>query len=301
MADTNLLLSGKVDYAEPTPGDQSVIPLSFNNDGRVRVSSKPGQFPIIAGGLTTLNQVLSMDVQDASNIVVHVKNTGTVTQAAGTFVFEGSIDSTDGNDGTWFGVQAVRSNANIIENGVATALALVAGAGALYSWELSVNAVKFFRIRCTVAVTASSIAYWTVIRGSYATEPIPAVQTHAVTGTVTSVPAGTSGVVYALTSAATTNAVLIKSTATNVYELTAFNATAATIYLKLFNKATAPVPGTDVPLITIPIAAGALVQYEFGAIGKRFSLGLGIAATAAAAATDATAIGVGAQISATYI
>ena len=32
------------------------------------------------------------------------------------------------------------------------------------------------RIRCTVAVTASAIATWTIQRGSYATEPIPAAQ-----------------------------------------------------------------------------------------------------------------------------
>lgn len=75
---------------------------------------------------------------------------------------------------------------------------------------------------------------------------------------------------------------------------------AATIYLKFYNKASAPTVGTDVPILTVPVAAGALWSAEYGRFGKRFATGLAIAITGAAVATDTTAVAVGAQLSLTY-
>lgn len=301
MAITDLLLAGKV----VANGDQSltvgdVTPIPMNTDGRVRVASKQGYFPASTANLQLVGDVLAVDVTDASNIVLHVKNTGTVTMAAGTYVFEGSIDSTNGTDGTWFAIQAARSNANTIELQNA-ALSITAGAGNAYGWEASVNAVRWMRVRCTVVPTASSIATWTVIRGSYATEPIPAAQTHAVTGSGTFTVGPASGSLYFLLGAATTNSAVVKSSAGNLMELSVFNPTAATIYVKLYNKATAPTVGTDGPIITIPVAAGALVQMPFGLVGKRFTTGIGIATTANAVATDTTVVAAGAQISITHL
>lgn len=298
MVEQLLLLSGKTQYAEQAPADGAVIPFSMNQDGRVRVASKPGTWPVSTADLAAVASVLTVDVAEASNVMVHLKNVGTATMSAGTFVFEGSIDSTNGTDGTWFSLQAVRSNANTIETSV-TNPALAANAGMAYSWELSVNAVKWFRIRTTVATTASSTARWTCIRGSYATEPVPAIQTHGVTGSVTATPATGTG--YALTTAASTNAAVIKSTAGTMYEVSVFNPTAATIYAKFYNKATAPTVGTDVPILVVPVAPNALASMDLGAVGKRFSAGIGIATTAGPASTDAVAIAAGAIISATYI
>lgn len=82
-------------------------------------------------------------------------------------------------NGTWFTIQAVRTNANTIE----TATGVLAAAPA-YGWELSVNALRWVRIRAT-AHTSGTMT-WMLQPGSYATEPIPAIQTHAVSGTVTS-------------------------------------------------------------------------------------------------------------------
>lgn len=110
-----------------------------------------------------------------------------------------------------------------------------------------------------------------------------------------------AGTAYAMVSAATTNGASVKATAGNLFELSLFNVTAATVYLKLYNKASAPTVGTDVPIMTIPVAAGAVWSAEFGRIGKRFSTGIALAITGAAAATDTTAIAAGAQLSATYV
>jgi hypothetical protein len=110
-----------------------------------------------------------------------------------------------------------------------------------------------------------------------------------------------AGTDYAMVSAATTNGASVKATAGNLFELSLFNVTAATVYLKLYNKTSAPTVGTDVPIMTIPVAAGALYSAEFGRLGKRFSTGIALAITGAAVATDTTAVAAGAQLAATYV
>ena len=101
--------------------------------------------------------------------------------------------------------------------------------------------------------------------------------------------------------AATTNATSVKTSAGTLFEATVSNTTAATMYLKMYNKATAPTVGTDVPLVTIPIPANSVICTEFGRVGKRFSLGIAFAVTAGIAATDTAAVGAGAQISMSYV
>lgn len=293
MAETLLLLSGRTTLLEPARTEGQVAELSLNPDGRLRVASKQGYFPTVSGVLTTAGTALPCDVTDASNVVLHVKNTGSAAMAAGAFVFEGSNDSTDGTDGSWFVLQAVRSDSNTIENGRA-ASSLAAGAGQAYAWELSINAVRWFRIRCSTTVTTNSQATWSIVRGSYATEPIPAVQAHGITGTVAVTPP--TGTEFSLVTAASTNATLVATGSIGLNEITISNLTAAIIYVKLYNKATAPTVGTDVPRVTIPVPIGGLVALEFGNLGKRFPLGLGLAVTAGAAATDTAAVAVGAQI-----
>jgi hypothetical protein len=116
---------------------------------------------------------------------------------------------------------------------------------------------------------------------------------------VTATPA--NGTNYSLVAAATTNAAVVKSTGGNLYEITVSNQSAATVYVKLYNKATAPTVGTDTPIVTLPVAAASSINVEFGQIGKRFASGIGIAITANPAVTDATVIGTGVVVSGTYI
>ena len=106
---------------------------------------------------------------------------------------------------------------------------------------------------------------------------------------------------YARVSTASTNAALIVAGDRTLYELTAFNPTATAVFIKLYNKATSPAIGTDVPVVTIPVAPGALVAMEFGSEGKDFALGIGIGITANAVHTDTVAAVAGVQISATRV
>ena len=171
-----------------------------DENGRLKVATRPAPIPAVSGDLAALNSVVVCDSSQASNIVFHLKNVGSATMVAGTFVFEASLDSTTGTDGTWFSVQAARSNANTAATSVAIT-SLAVNAGDTYAWEASVNGYKWFRVRCSVAVTANSVGRWTLQPGTYATEPLPVNQVAAVT-TVTANLGTYGGVVYTDSAAA---------------------------------------------------------------------------------------------------
>ena len=188
------MLGVRHDSDAPTSDDGDWTWLKLDEEGRLKVATKPASVTPTVGDIAALNSTVVCDARRASNVVFHVKNVGTVTMAAGTFVFEASLDSTNGTDGTWFGVQAARSNANTAATSVAIT-SLAANAGDTYAWEASVNGYKWFRVRCSVAATANAVARWTLQPGTYATEPLPVNQVAAVT-TVTANLGTYGGVVY---------------------------------------------------------------------------------------------------------
>lgn len=250
------------------------------------------QFAISQVGLVNVNEQMAIDVSQAGTLVVHVKNYGTVAMLAGAFAFEGSIDSTNGTDGTWFPVQMARTSDGTVETSSGV-LNIGVGAGNTYAWEGAVAGIKWFRVRCTTSVTASSIAYWTGFRSAKVSESAPAIQPHVVYQQ--------PGSAYSQVTTASTNAAVIKGNPGNLMELTLANPGATAMYVKLYNKATAPTVGTDVPVVTIALPASGFVNPNLGVLGKRFSAGIAIAVTAAAAATDTANAIAGAQISATYV
>jgi hypothetical protein len=99
-------------------------------------------------------------------------------------------------------------------------------------------------------------------------------------------------------SAATTNETLVRAgdTRVNGYSWTNQHAT-NWAWLKFFDKATAPIPGTDVPVVTVgmpPESAGHIPWLDQKNLGLQLgSLGLGIAITADEADLDTTAVGAG--------
>ena len=288
------------DAATTTDGKASMVHI--DEEGRLKVSSKTASFADVLGSTAAVSATVVCDVRRASNVTVHVKG-GTVAATGHNYAFEASSDSTNGVDGTWYAIQMARTNANTVEITTGT-LALAIGVGNAYAWEGSVNAYKWFRVRCT-ARTAGELA-WIITRGSYATEPVPAIQTHPVTissGTITTVSAATpvAATAYVVTTAASTNAALIKSSSGTLFALTVSNPTGTAVYVKLYNKNAAPTVGTDVPVMTIPVPANARVVEALGTLGVRFSTGIGIAVTAAMPATDTAAAVAGVQIMAAYL
>lgn len=162
-------------FAADTPttdedGDYTILKL--DEEGRLKVASKPASYPDITGDITAVQASISTpvaggtvagDVSRASNIMIFC--TGTFSTVNCTF--EGSLEAT--GETNWFGVQVVRSNANTIETTTGNLSAQPA-----YAWEASVNALKRFRVRCTARTSGTQS--WRFVQGTYATEPIPAAQ-----------------------------------------------------------------------------------------------------------------------------
>jgi hypothetical protein len=264
--------------------------LSLDETQRLKVSTQPASYVLGIGSITANAQTVFLNVERASNVAINMVAT---TLTGHNATFEYSHNSTNGTDGNWYVAQAVRSNANTVE----TATGVLA-ATPVYGWEFSVNAYKWIRIRAT-AHTGGTAAY-TITPGAYATEPIPAVQvtgTQPISGTVTATVTG--GTVLPVTpttaftnSAATTNATSTKASAGTVWSVFASNINAAVRYLKLYNKASAPTVGTDVPVMIIPIPAGGFVQIGPGSNGIRFATGIAWALTSGAADSDTGAVSV---------
>jgi hypothetical protein len=179
-----IILARRRDTDNSPAADGDLTVLNMDDEGRLKVASKPASYPDITGDITAIQATIgtpvaggtvSGDVSRASNIMAFC----TGTFAGVNVTFEGSLEAS--GDANWFGVQAVRSNANTIETTTG-----VLAAQPAYGWELSVNALRRVRVRCTARTSGTQS--WRFVQGTYATEPIPAAQvtaTQPVSGTVT--------------------------------------------------------------------------------------------------------------------
>lgn len=93
-------------------------------------------------------------------------------------------------------------------------------------------------------------------------------------------------------SAATTNATTVKASAGTLLSILVNNTNAAIRYLKLYDKATAPVVGTDIPVLTMALEPLKNFAYPIPD-GLEFSAGIGYALTTGAADADTVAVGAG--------
>lgn len=241
-------------------------------------------------GVATANsavEVLLGDEMDTAAIQVMGTYTGALS-------IQASIDGV--NFVTLGGTQALTNIATAVQ--VATIASAVVGI-----FQVDVSAFQRVRVTALAAMTGSAVV------------TIAAAKTNGMVGVDTPITLAAGGVVtanlvqptttllpIALNSAATTNATSQKATAGTLFEISASNQTASIKYLKLYNKASAPTVGTDVPIETIPIPANGDVPIEFGANGRRFTLGIAFAITGLQAIADATAVAAGdVQVAGTYI
>lgn len=97
-----------------------------------------------------------------------------------------------------------------------------------------------------------------------------------------------------VSSAATTNGTSVKASAGRVYKIRGYNNSAALKYLKLYNKASAPTVGTDVPTHTYALKANDFYEIDIaGAAGYYFATGIAFALTGGSADSDTTALAAG--------
>lgn len=280
-----VMLAKRRDSDSTTVADGDLNTLNMDEEGRLKVASKPASYAPTVGNVTTATSTVFINTTRFSNLMIHCKG----TFAGVNVTFEGSLDSTNGTDGTWFGVQAIRSNANTIE----TTTGVLAAAPA-YAWELSVNALTFFRVRATAWTSGTQV--WTMIPGTYATEPIPGAQisgTQPVSGTVTA-NQGTliTPTANILNSAATTNGTIVKASAGTIYGGRLTNNGASAAFFKLHNSTTVTA-GTTAVSTWVNIPATSSVDFDFGPIGMRYGTGICYSITGAIADTDTTAVAAG--------
>jgi len=102
--------------------------------------------------------------------------------------------------------------------------------------------------------------------------------------------AGLATVARLASAAATTNAASVKTSAGRLYKLRGYNASTSARYLKLYNKASAPTVGTDVPIVTLPLKPSDIFDFDLIPIGEYFSTGIAYALTTGAADTDTGAL-----------
>lgn len=95
-------------------------------------------------------------------------------------------------------------------------------------------------------------------------------------------------------SAATTNATSVKASAGTIHHLSAGkNTSGADKFFHVYNKASAPTVGTDVPVLTFTIPAGQPMSANLGPNGGYFSAGIAYAITGGSADNDNTAVASG--------
>lgn len=154
----------------------------------------------------------------------------------------------------------------------------------------------------TVDAPVGTPAFVRLSDGAAAITTLPvslaSVPSHAVTnaGTfATQVTAATTGgyTPAKLISAATTNATSVKASAGTIGYLTASNINASPRYLKIYNKASAPTVGTDVPVHTFIIpgnTAGAGTNIPLPPQGIALGTGIAFATTTGVADADTGAV-----------
>ena len=158
---------------------------------------------------------------------------------------------------------------------------------------------NFIRVRLTTATTAGK----TVVSTRLSAEPyvFPAPSSTTVSGSTTvfqslssTLATGATLLYHRLVSSfASTNALLVKAGATRVARVVGYNAKATVVFLKLYNKASAPTVGTDVPVLTFALKP--LDNFDINAEtqGFNFATGCSYCITAGAADADVTAIAAG--------
>jgi hypothetical protein len=92
--------------------------------------------------------------------------------------------------------------------------------------------------------------------------------------------------------AASTNATSVKASAGTLMHIIGYNAAAATRYVKIYDKASAPTVGTDTPVLTFAVPATTAFSLDFP-FGVRLATGIAYAMTTGAPHADTGALTAG--------
>jgi hypothetical protein len=241
-----------------------------NENGVPQTPGAPAFFSTPIYNATSAAVLFSQDVSVYATVGVQVINAG----VSSTIVAEGSIDGVG-----WSSILAHSSNSPNL--GLGLTLFNVAG-------------LNFFRIRVS-----------TYGSGTISVEPFFTSAPHAPKFVQAQLQSGTSQigalvpsnsgsqsfVIHRLVSAlAGNNLTLARNTGCRLYKLNGYNASTGLRFLKLYNKSSAPVLATDVPLITLALKPNDYFEFNFADLGTGFSAGIAYALTTGVADTDTGAL-----------
>jgi hypothetical protein len=263
-----------------TSAPNNSLPVVLCDD--LTISSGVINTPVIEINLLTNKVSGWFDVGEYHSATFQIQTGAGIT--AGELTFEQTNDITRSPAGNLLQVFDLTAiNANPV-----TSLVLAADTTRMFAAAITAN---YVRVRVSTAVVGGNVSTSAVFSqqpfsNTTLNMPLAAdvgLQARATTG-------GVSTVGRLLSSAATTNATSLKASAGRLFKIRGLNNAASIRYLKLYNKASAPTVGTDVPVITIPLRASADFDIDLGVYGYFFSTGIAYAITGAVADADATAI-----------
>lgn len=243
------------------------------------------------GALGALNANLAISVGRRATLTLHVTGTW-----VGTISLQGSLDGGT----TWVTINAA---ATWIRQDNGTYSGTI-GTNAIY--QTGCTGLTSVRVAMTSYTSGSANVYLVASDEPAAVAldaPLPTGSNTVGAVTISGTPtiATVSGSAYNATTAAAVFSALMKATAGNLFELDISNTTGSPVVVKLYDKTTAPAVGTDIPVLSVPVAAGVQQSITYGQVGKRFASGISIGASGLIADSDTTAPAAGVHISATYV
>jgi hypothetical protein len=215
---------------------------------------------------------------------------------AGALIFEQTNDivrSPNGN--TLPAFDGVSTSGNLVST-----LTLAASTARIFNFPAI--AAKYIKIRVSTAVVGGNVSAVANFSQLPFTNSALAANAQIAAGTQLVGDVGlqarnTTGGVAApyrlLSSAANNNAAVVKGSAGKLLLCYGLSATATTRYLKFYNKASAPAPATDTPVVTFAIKGNDKIEINLTPYGQFFSTGIGVAIVAGSGDTDNTAIASG--------
>lgn len=232
----------------------------------------------IAGNVITLgalNQEVIIDTMGLSSLEA------TLT---GTYVATLKVQGSNSVAGPWFDL-VLSVSGNRGDFAEATTLAFAA--------TFTVHAMsRYLKVVCSAYTSGSML-----VSCFLSDTPMPARGVFATIGSIPNVPLtansnANSTVLFRRLATADTNLATVKASPGKILGGSVHNLSAAPKFLKLYNKASNPVIGTDVPVMTIPVPANNVITIGdiFSAIGGYFAVGIAIAITGAIGDADATAL-----------
>jgi hypothetical protein len=272
------------DLVDVFPAAKSMKVTNVNSDGVEGFQSLP--VPIALTDVTAVNNDLLSSLDVSKYKFISLQLTGTWV---GTVAFQGSNDG-----GTFYPIVTSNPSGGLANGETETSVNRLVKVPTIY---------KFVRIRVTTYTSGTFEGVAFGHRDENSSGLIAAIGPVTLNAETTkkigNVGIETSGTptYQKFISATTTNATAVSNAPANLSILHIVNTGDGVRFFKLYNKASAPTVGTDVPLITIGIPAVSSSSFTLPAlVGIDFSIGISFAITLGAADNNTTALTVASDV-----